>query len=84
MRYVAPSSTSTHFWIALVPPFLFAMLVDKLERYKKKGVLLREFYLNAGKVAGVVCVIVALLLGVDLMGTLAIAGLALAYIILVK
>ena len=82
-EYLAAISIA-YFWIALVPSFLFTMLVDRLERYKKKGVLLREFYLNAGKVAGVACVTVALLLGLDLMGTLAIAGLALAYIIVVK
>ena len=82
-EYLAAISIA-YFWIALVPSFLFTMLVDKLERYKKKGVLLREFYLNAGKVAGAACVTAALLLGIDLTGTLAIAGLALAYIIVVK
>ena len=73
-----------YFWIAMVPSFLFTMLVDKLERYKKKGVLLREFFLNWGKMIGVLLVIAALLLGVQLISTLAIAGVALVYIIIVK
>jgi hypothetical protein len=70
--------------IAMVPSFLFTMLVDRLERYKKKGVLLRELFLNAGKSAGVALVIVALLLGMNLFGTLAIAAVALAYVIIVR
>ena len=73
-----------YFWIAMIPSFLFTMLVDKLERYKKKGVLLREFFLNSGKVLGVGIVIIALLLGFDLISTLAVAGVALAYIIVVR
>jgi predicted MFS family arabinose efflux permease len=73
-----------YFWIAMIPSFLFTMLVDKLERYKKKGVLLREFFLNSGKVLGVGIVIIALVLGFDLIGTLAVAGVALAYIIVVR
>ncbi|UCE45644.1 MAG: MFS transporter [Methanobacteriota archaeon] len=73
-----------YFWIALVPSFLFTMLVDKLERYKKKGVLLREFFLSGGRVGGALCVTVALLLDLEIIGTLAIAGLALAYVIVVR
>ena len=73
-----------YFWIALVPSFLFTMLVDRLERYKKKGVLLREFFLSSGRIVGALCVTVALLFGLDIIGTLAIAGLALAYVIVVK
>ncbi len=73
-----------YFWIAMVPSFLFTMLVDKLERFKKKGVLLREFFLNCGKAVGVVLVIGALLLDVELIHTLAIAGVSLVYIIIVK
>jgi MFS family permease len=73
-----------YFWIAMVPSFLFTMLVDKLEKFKKKGVLLREFFLNSGKAVGVVLVIAALLLGVNLISTLAIAGVSLVYIIVVK
>lgn len=73
-----------YFWIAMIPSFLFTMLVDKLERYKKKGVLLREFFLNGGKVLGVGIVIVVLVLGFDLIGTLVVAGVALAYIIVVR
>ncbi|UCE90897.1 MAG: hypothetical protein JSV90_05575 [Methanobacteriota archaeon] len=73
-----------YFWIAMIPSFLFTMLVDKLERYKKKGVLLREFFLNSGKLLGVGIVIAALVLGYDLTGTLVVAGVALAYIIVVK
>ena len=73
-----------YFWLAMVPSFLFTLLVDRLERYKKKGVLLREFFLNSGKVAGIGLVIVALLLGMDLMSTLAVAGVAIAYVIVVR
>ena len=73
-----------YFWIAMVPSFLFTMLVDKLERFKKKGVLLREFFLNCGKAVGVALVIGALLLDVELIHTLAIAGVSLVYIIIVK
>ena len=73
-----------YFWIAMVPSFLFTMLVDKLERFKKKGVLIREFFLNSGKAVGVALVIGALLLGVELISTLAIAGVSLVYIIIVK
>jgi len=70
--------------IAMIPSFLFTMLVDKLEKYKKKGVLLRELFLNAGKSAGVALVIIALLLGLNLFSTFAIAAVALAYIIVVR
>ncbi|MCJ7607154.1 MAG: MFS transporter [Thermoplasmata archaeon] len=70
--------------IAMIPSFLFTMLVDKLEKYKKKGVLLRELFLNAGKSAGVALVIIALLLGLNLFSTFAIAAAALAYIIVVR
>jgi predicted MFS family arabinose efflux permease len=73
-----------YFWIAMVPSFLFTMLVDRLEKFKKKGVLVREFFLNCGKAVGVGLVIGALLLGVDLISTLAIAGISLVYIIVVK
>lgn len=73
-----------YFWIAMIPSFLFTMLVDKLERYKKKGVLLREFFLNGGKVLGVGIVIIALVLGFDLISTLVVAGVALAYVIVVR
>lgn len=70
--------------IAMIPSFLFTMLVDKLEKYKKKGVLLRELFLNAGKSAGVALVIIALLLGLNLFSTFGIAAIALAYIIIVR
>ncbi len=72
------------FWIAMIPSFLFTMLVDKLERFKRKGVLIREFFLNGGRCAGVAVVILALLAGADLSLALTISAVALASIIIVK
>jgi hypothetical protein len=60
------------------------MLVDKMERFKKKGVLIREFFLNGGRCAGVLFVIALLLAGASLNLGLAIAAIALASIIIVK
>lgn len=73
-----------YFWIAMIPSFLFTMLVDKLERYKRKGVLIREFFLNCGRCIGVLVIILALLSGAGLSATLTIAAVALASIIIVK
>ncbi len=73
-----------YFWIAMIPSFLFTMLVDKLERYKKKGVLVREFFLNGGRCLGVLVIIVALLAGAGFSVTLTVAAIALAAIIIVK
>jgi len=73
-----------YFWIAMIPSFLFTMLVDKLERFKKKGVLIREFFLNLGRCAGIAAIIIVLLAGVPLSYTMGIAAVALASIILVK
>ncbi len=72
------------FWIAMIPSFLFTMLVDKLERFKRKGVLIREFFLDAGRCIGVLVVILTLLSGAGLGLTLTIAAIALASIIVVK
>ena len=73
-----------YFWIAMIPSFLFTMLVDKLERFKRKGVLIREFFLNCGRCIGVLVVILVLLSGAGLGATLTVAAIALASIILVK
>lgn len=73
-----------YFWMAMVPSFLFTMLVDKLELFKKKGVLIREFFLNTGRCVGVLAIIIALLAGVDFAVTLTVAAVALASIIIVK
>ena len=72
------------FWIAMIPSFLFTMLVDKMERFKRKGVLIREFYLNGGRCAGVAVVILVLLAGADLNVALMVSAVALASIIIVK
>jgi hypothetical protein len=68
----------------MIPSFLFTMLVDKLERFKRKGVLIREFFLDAGRCVGVLVVILTLLSGAGLGLTLTIAAIALASIIVVK
>lgn len=73
-----------YFWLAMIPSFLFTMLVDKLERFKKKGVLIREFLLNGGRCAGVLVVIAILLSGASLGVSLTIAAIALATLIIVK
>lgn len=73
-----------YFWIAMIPSFLFTMLVDKMERFKRKGVLIREFFLNGGRCLGVSFVIVALVAGADLSVLFTISAIALASIIVVK
>ncbi|MBE0518432.1 MAG: MFS transporter [Thermoplasmata archaeon] len=73
-----------YFWIAMIPSFLFTMLVDKLERFKKKGVLLREFYLSAGKCVGIAILIAVLVVGADPSICMTVAAVALASIIIVK
>jgi predicted MFS family arabinose efflux permease len=82
-EYLSAMSVA-YFWIAMIPSFLFIMLVDKLERYKKKGVLIREFFLSTGRCAGVLFVIAILLTGASLGLGLTIAAVALASIIVVK
>lgn len=72
------------FWIAMIPSFLFTMLVDKLERFKKKGVLIREFYLNVGRCVGVLVIIIILLTGASFELSMTVAAIALATLIIVK
>ncbi len=74
----------TYFFLAIIPAFLFTMLLDKLERYKKKGVLLRELLLNVGRTVGVLMTILLLLLDYELMTAVAITGVLTATIIAVK
>jgi MFS family permease len=74
----------TYFFLAIIPAFLFTMLLDKLERYKKKGVLVREFLLNVGRVAGAATTIVLLLLDFDLMAAIAVSGVITATIVIVR
>jgi len=74
----------TYFFLAVIPAFLFTMLLDKLERYKKKGVLVREFLLNVGRVAGAVTTIILLLLDFDLMAAVAVSGVITATIVIVR
>ena len=74
----------TYFFLAIIPAFLFTMLLDKLERYKKKGVLVREFLLNAGRTAGALLTIGLLLVDFELMTAIAITGILTATIVVVK
>ena len=71
-------------WIAMIPSFLFTMLVDKMEKFKRKGVLIREFFLNGGRCAGVLVVVLAIVSGAGLNLALMVSAVALASIIIVK
>jgi MFS family permease len=82
-QYVS-SMSMVYFWIAMVPSFLFAMLLDKMERLKKKGVIVREFLLDTGRIVGVLATILLLILNVRLADVMVIAGIALATIIIVR
>ena len=73
-----------YFFVAVIPAFLFTMLLDKLERYKKKGVIIREFLLNVGRCVGVLFTVVLLLLDFDLMSSVVVAGLLAATIAVVR
>lgn len=78
------SMSFAYFWLAMIPSFLFTILLDKLERFKKKGVVVREFLLNAGRSVGATVVMLLMLLGADLSLSMAVAGIALASIIVVR
>ncbi|MBU0684445.1 MAG: MFS transporter [Thermoplasmatota archaeon] len=82
-RYLS-SMSMAFFWIAMVPSFLFTMLLDKMEKLKKKGVIVREFLLDSGRLVGVLATIILLLLNVRLADVMVIAGVALATIIIVR
>ena len=82
--HYASSISVAYFWIAMIPSFLFTMLLDKLEKLKKKGVLVREFLLNMGRMVGVAIVIVLLLFDIALSEALVIAAIALSTIIIVR
>jgi len=81
--YVSAMSMS-YFFIAIVHSFLFTMLLDKMERLKKKGVLVREFLLNSGRTLGMLTTISFLLLGWNLSAALAIGGVAMASVVVVR
>jgi MFS family permease len=78
------SMSIAYFWIAMVPSFLFTLLLDKMEKLKKKGVLVREFLLDTGRIVGVLITITLLLLNVRLADVMVVAGIALATIIIVR
>lgn len=82
-RYVS-SMSMAYFWMAMVPSFLFTMLLDKMEKLKKKGVIVREFLLDSGRMVGVLATVILLLLKIGLADVMVIAGVALATIIIVK
>ncbi|MEM2891510.1 MAG: hypothetical protein QXJ32_03250 [Thermoplasmata archaeon] len=81
--YLAAMS-SAYFWVAVIPAFLFTMLLDKLERFKRKGVVVREFVLNLGRVLGVAMTLIILLMGMDMVLSVAVAGLVVGTIAVVK
>ena len=76
--------SASYFFLAIIPAFLFTMLLDKLERYKKKGVLVREFLLNVGRATGVMLTIVLLMLDYELMTAVAAVGVLTSTIAIVK
>lgn len=80
----AASMSFAFLFVAVIHSFLFTMLLDKLEKLKKKGVLVREFLLNAGRTCGVLTVIVSLALGLELSVSMVVAGVATASIVIVK
>lgn len=80
----AASMSMAFLFIAIIHSFLFTMLLDKMEKLKKKGVLVREFLLNAGRTCGILTVILILLLGFDLSISMVVAGIAMASIVIVK
>lgn len=82
--HYASSMSMAYFWIAMIPSFLFTMLLDKMERLKKKGVIVREFLLDSGRIVGVLATIVLLLFNIGLNEVMVVAGIALATIIIVK
>jgi hypothetical protein len=80
----AASMSMAFLFVAVIHSFLFTMLLDKMEKLKKKGVLVREFLLNAGRTCGVLTVILALVIGLDLSVSMVVAGVATASIVIVK
>jgi len=72
------------FWLAVVPAFLFTMMVDRTERDKTKGMMVREFLLNAGRLGGASLTIVLLLFDFDLSITMLVASAAIATVVAVK
>ncbi len=80
----AASMSMAFLFIAVIHSFLFTMLLDKMEKLKKKGVLVREFLLNAGRTCGILTVVFVLMLGLDLSVSMVVAGVATASIVLVK
>lgn len=82
--HFASAMSIAYFWIAMIPSFLFTMLLDRMERYKKKGVLVREFLLDAGRIVGVAMTIVMLLLHFRLEAGMAIAAVALSTITILR
>ncbi len=72
------------FWLAVVPAFLFAMLVDRTRDSPTKGMMGREFLLNSGRALGLFVTVVLLLLDFDLSISMAVAAVAIAAIITVR
>jgi len=60
------------------------MMVDRTERDKTKGMMVREFLLNAGRLGGASLTIVLLLFDFDLSITMLVASAAIATVVAVK
>ena len=70
----------------MIRSFLFAMIGDALEKEKKKGVVIREFFLNSGRAIGaLLCIIVILTFGdMNLRYALLFSGFFISLIFFVK
>jgi MFS family permease len=82
--HYASAISIAFFWIAMIPSFLFTMLLDQLEKFKKKGVLVREFLLDMGRLVGVLVVVACLLLGLAISEAMVVAAIALSTVIIVR
>jgi nitrate/nitrite transporter NarK len=72
------------FWLAVVPAFLFTMLIDRTQDGTTKGMMGREFLLNSGRALGLSVTVVLLLLDYDLSVSMAVAAAAIAAIVTVR
>jgi MFS family permease len=73
-----------NFWLAVVPAFLFTMMIDRTESNKTKGMMVREFLLNAGRIGGASLTILLLLFDFDLSISMLVAAAAIATVVAVK
>lgn len=76
--------SAANFWLAVVPAFLFTMLVDRSEKRITRGMMAREALLNSGRAFGISMVILMLALDYDLSLTMLVAAAAVASVAAVK